>query len=97
MRENTMPCRGCREKSCPQKGCLLWKRWFRGAWKQVNCAGWEAMDRLGKEKFVYWPPNWGDGPCSLCPCSRWCDRPCSLRMAWWDRSMARLRGSMLCH
>lgn len=86
------PCAACRELVCPQERCHAWQGWFLERWAAVNAYAWKIQDELGREEpkgFVYELPHMVKSPCCTCPCRAWCDTPCSKRLKWWDRGVAR--------
>ena len=88
------PCNACRMRHCDGMDCPQWQVWFLESWGRVNRYAWAIRDEMGREEprgFVYGLPHEYKSPCESCPCSAWCDTPCSLRLKWWDRQMAILR------
>ena len=54
----------------------------------------KRMDEAGrtqKQKFQYELPHLVHSPCKGCLCEKWCDKPCSQRLAWWDARVRRNR------
>lgn len=72
---------------CDEGRYGFWKRLLRGAWRRRHCPVWQEMDRKGRcleGKFVYESPHLRRSPCVGCRCAGWCDKPCRLRLWWWD-------------
>lgn len=92
------PCIKCVNRNCADGPCSKYRRWFLRAWKKFNAYAWTVMDNRGKNKpFQYGLPHediMAFGPCETCPCKVWCEKPCSLRLRWWDVSMAKLRKAL---
>ena len=61
---------------------------------------WSVRDEMGREEpfRVVHPAQyqrWLErGPCAGCPCESHCDEICSLRAAWWDARVGRLKCKM---
>lgn len=58
---------------------------------------WSVRDEMGRKKAfrIVHPLEYADwlekGPCKGCPCESHCDEICSLRAAWWDARVERIR------
>ena len=86
------PCRGCRQKECPERDCAQWQVWFLESWAAINRYAWAIQDEMGRQEprgFCYELPHMIKSPCDTCPCGEWCDTPCSKRLKWWDRRVRR--------
>lgn len=93
------PCNECSEPVCMNILCEPYQRWFCRAWKRINQFAWRQMDKLGRmPRFCYvHPAERCDpvvSPCEKCMCKDWCEKPCSLRLKWWDIQMAKLRHAL---
>ena len=92
------PCRLCRKRDCPQEGCEAWQDWFLESWEGFNAYSWRQMDSLGRQEpthFIYELPHLQKSPCEACRCRSWCDRPCSLRLQWWDHRIRRVERRLM--
>ena len=95
------PC-DCCSTPCEGLPCDNWQRWFVKKWnsttRKIHRCLWKKMDNIGKQgyhrKFRYALPHEYTDPCKECICRQWCDTPCSLRLKWWDVSMARIRKAL---
>lgn len=97
------PCEDCLHPLCERHACEKWETWFAKCWntaaRKIRDYFWQKRDDLGKQRhpryFYYALPHEQCNPCDKCICAAWCNTPCSLRLHWWDVSMARLRRQLL--
>ena len=88
------PCNSCRMRQCDELQCPKWQVWFLDSWAALNRYAWARMDELGRQEetcFTYELPHMVKSPCDSCRCNGWCDKPCSLRIKWWDARMGQMR------
>lgn len=96
------PCEECQSKPCDDYKCQLWKPWFAKRWNaetgKIRDYLWKLRDDLGKQRnprfFYYVLPHEQSNPCDKCICAAWCKTPCSLRLHWWDVTMAKIRKTL---
>ena len=93
MRFLKSPCRQCQEAEQCESMCVEGYDWFLESWEGFNRYLWAVMDAQGRQqkKLRYELPHMVKSPCEGCLCNRWCDTPCSQRLAWWDARVVRKR------
>lgn len=97
------PCDTCRRAFCSDRDCKRWRRWFKESWnreiQRLRQAAWEQKNRIGKQqhpnKFFYRAPAEIKNPCEACECREWCVKPCSLRYAWWNHQIKKVRDKIM--
>lgn len=92
MRFLDSPCRRCAKAETCEQMCVEGYEWFLDSWKAFNRYAWKRMDEMGRQsdgKFRYELPHLVHSPCKGCLCEKWCDKPCSQRLAWWDARVRR--------
>lgn len=96
------PCDICRRDLCLDRHCPRWQRWFKENWNKTVARlreeAWQLQDSIGRQrhptKFVYRLPSELKDPCECCPCVEWCDKPCSLRLEWWNHRVGIVRRNL---
>ena len=95
---NEYPCSACSKDLCKDRECSQWQDWFSRNWnasiKQIQSCVWTEIDNRGKQSFCYYLPHELKDPCPNCVCKDWCNTACSLRLAWWNKSITQIRAAL---